>query len=201
MMLATLGPPTKAPTPSASMPLFHSGRLCYWMAVKSTDLDKWRMADRAARRGSQLAMSSNGFNTRTPHSPSSPSLTNIHLLCFSCFVFHCTGVWSLGWTLQPPTKKNVDFHILCLKQYIQFKREDNSSNPPLNDGNRGKRCGGEAGSNGLCLNPTQREFPPCRPRVLGSGDHLVGLSVGANYHRKKTTEHGRLCSGYIHCTL
>ena len=65
MMLATLGPPTKAPSAWYSKPLFHSARLCYWMAVKSTDLDKWRMADRAARRGSQLAMSSNGFNTTT----------------------------------------------------------------------------------------------------------------------------------------
>ena len=110
MMLATLGPPTKASTPSAwySKPLFHSGRLCYWMAVKSTDLDKWRMADRAARRGSQLAMSSNGFNTATSNHS-------------SCFVQHCTHICSGdtigGETLQLPIHADWRFiwptpHIL-----------------------------------------------------------------------------------------
>ena len=45
-----------------------------YIEVLGGDLDKWRMADRAASRGSQLAMSSNGFNTTTsPHSPSTPA--------------------------------------------------------------------------------------------------------------------------------
>ena len=63
-MLATLGPRRSLTPVCYSMPLFHFELLDAALELRG-GLDKWRMADRAASRGSQLAMSSNGFNTTT----------------------------------------------------------------------------------------------------------------------------------------
>ena len=78
---------TKAPSP----PLV-TQCLCFTRPGRATGCrtgslggggDKWRMADRAASRGSQLAMSSNGFNTTTSNHS-----------CASSFIPHCTHICS-----------------------------------------------------------------------------------------------------------